>query len=226
MMKNEKEKTAFTISPENEKAEIDPEKSDGLAIYKIISGCIVPRPIGFITSVNSEGRVNAAPFSFFNGLSHRPPLVCFSVGRNSKMMTKDTLHNVRETGEFVVNIVDEQIAAQQNLCAYEFSPEVNELDMAKLTALPGKSVSVPRVAEAPANFECKVWRIVELPGDFNTLVIGIAQLIYVRKDVLTPEGRIDFGRLRAVGRMAGDAYCRTSDIFNLSYDAFDVVPKV
>ena len=179
----------------SDKRELDPAQLDSLHVYKIITGCVVPRPIGFITTVNAAGQVNAAPFSFFNALSHEPPIVCFAPGKNSKMGIKDTLNNVRVTGEFVANIVDERIVERVNACANEFPSDVNELDVAKLTSVPSKLVRPPRVAESPVNFECKVWRI------------------------------IDHERLKAVGRMAGNVYSRTGDLIALSYDSFNVIPK-
>ncbi len=209
----------------SDKLEFDPEAMDSLHVYKLITGCIVPRPIGFITTVNPARQVNAAPFSFFNGLSHAPPLVCFSPGKNSRMGTKDTLRNVRATREFVVNIVDEAIVERVNICATEFPSNVNELEAAGLTAVPSKRVCAPRVAESPVNLECKLWRIIRLPGGFNTLVIGVVLFMHVRAEVMAGDGRIDPQKLRAVGRMAGNAYAKTGELFALSYDAFNVVPK-
>lgn len=208
-----------------EKIEIDPRSVDRKTVYKILTGCIVPRPIGFISSVSASGVFNAAPFSFFNGISHIPPLVCFSPSVRPDWQPKDTLKNVTEVRDFVVNIVDEDLAAAMSLCAEEYPPEVSEFEVAKLTPAPSKVVSSPRILESPVNMECRVVSILPLPESIYTLVIGQVVYFHVREDVYLPDGRIAWHRLRAVGRMAGDAYTRTRDIFTLDYNSYRVIRR-
>ena len=212
----------------NESVEFDPAKMAGIQIYKILSGCIVPRPIGWISTASKDGTFNAAPFSFFNGLSHLPPLVCFSasVHFNVNNRRKDTVTNVIDTNEFVFNVVNEDMVAAQGICSDPFPPEVDEFSVAKLTAVASKIVKAPRIAESPVNFECVVVSVQPLPESVYTLVIGRVVYMHVRKDLLGDDGRIDFKGLAAVGRMAGDSYTRTRDVFTLERDSFRVLGRL
>ncbi|MDA0262512.1 MAG: flavin reductase family protein [Proteobacteria bacterium] len=205
--------------------ELDPAEMEGIQIYKILTGCIVPRPIGWISTVSKSGTYNAAPYSFFNGLSHIPPLVCFSVSvhYNQEGRQKDTLTNVIDTNEFVFNLVNEDLAVAQDVCSEPFPPEVDEFVEAKLTAVPGKRVKAPRIVESPVNFECTVVSVQPLPGSVYTLVIGQVVYMHLREDILQPDGRIDLGRLAAVGRMTGDSYTHTREVFTLEHDAYKTV---
>lgn len=205
--------------------ELDPAEMEGIQIYKILTGCIVPRPIGWISTVSKSGVFNAAPFSFFNGLSHIPPLVCFSVSvhYNENGRQKDTLTNVIDTNEFVFNLVDENLAIAQDICSEPYPAEIDEFEKANLTAVPGKIVKAPRIVESPVNFECTVVSVQPLPESVYTLVIGQVVYMHLREDILQPDGRIDLGRLAAVGRMTGDSYSRTREVFTLEHDAYRVV---
>jgi flavin reductase (DIM6/NTAB) family NADH-FMN oxidoreductase RutF len=200
----------------------DPAEMEDAHTYKILTGCVVPRPIGFISSMSREGVLNAAPFSFFNALSHKPPLVGFSVapllpsGRR-----KDTLSNVMESGEFVVNIVSEEIVRAQDICAGEFPADVDEFAKAGLTAVPSHRIKTPRVEESPVNFECRVEQVLPLPESIYTFVIGRILCMHVREDLVMPGNRINLEALAAVGRMTGNTYSRASDVFTLDYDTYE-----
>ena len=211
-----------------EMLEFDPAKMAGIQIYKILSGCIVPRPIGWISTVSSEGTFNAAPFSFFNGLSHLPPIVCFSasVHYNVNNRRKDTVTNVIDTKEFVFNVVSEEMVVEQGICSDSFPAEVDEFAEAKLTPAPSKIIKSPRIAESPVNFECVVLSVQPLPESVYTLVIGRVVYMHVRKDILGDDGRIDFRALAAVGRIAGDSYARTRDVFTLDRDSFRILGRL
>lgn len=200
----------------SDKAEFDPS-IDQKSIYKILTGCIVPRPIGFISTVSKDGINNAAPFSFFNGLSDIPPMVYFAICTNAfaNNSLKDTLINVRDSGEFVANVVTEDIVKEEDICARPFPPAVDEIKFSGLTAVPSKRIKAPSILESPVNFECRMTHCMPLPRSAYTLVIGEIIYMHVRKDVLTPEGRIDPVRLRAIGRMAGFTYVRTTDRFDI-----------
>jgi flavin reductase (DIM6/NTAB) family NADH-FMN oxidoreductase RutF len=209
----------------NNKRELDPEAMASTDVYKIIAGCVVPRPIGFISTVSRDGIHNAAPFSFFNAISHNPPMVCMSISPIYKSARpKDTLTNITEVGDFVANIVNEELAAAQDRCSNEFPPEVDEFRESGLTPGPSKLVKAPRIEESPVNFECRLVQVMPLLPSPYTLVIGRVVLMHVRADLLQPNGRIDSARLAAIGRMTGNAYARTRDVFTLEHDTFEVLP--
>jgi len=193
---------------------IDPKDLGAERIYRLMTGIVVPRPIAWVTTVGPDGVVNAAPFSFFNGISHDPPMLCFSSARRADR-EKDTLRNVSEVGDFVANIVDDDLVAAMAACAEDYPREVSEFERAGLTPAPGRVVKSPTVAEAPISFECTVVQILPLPGSTYTLVIGQVVYFHVRDDLLLPGHRVDAAALRAVGRMAGNGYTRTHDLFEL-----------
>jgi flavin reductase (DIM6/NTAB) family NADH-FMN oxidoreductase RutF len=196
------------------KKSIDPADIDGLTTYKLLTGCIVPRPIGFISTVSLTGVFNAAPFSFFNGISHNPPMLCFSSQRRDDDRDKDTLINVRDVGDFVANIVDEAVLDAMAVCAIDFPADISEFERAGLTPVPSRVVRAPAIAEAPVNLECRVLDIRPLPESTYTLVIARVEYFHVRADLCAPDGKVDPHGLRAVGRMAGNLYTRTAQIMS------------
>ena len=183
--------------------------------YMILAGLVTPRPIALTTTVDREGRVNAAPFSFFNLLGDSPPIVGLCPGDRSPGVPKDTARNIRLTHEFVVNLVDEDLAEKMNLCAAGLPPGENELLHAGLTAIPSSVVTPPRIAEAPASLECRSHSIVEI-GD-NRLIIGEVLRVHVREGILDPQTwLIRPGAYLPIGRMQSPHwYCRTRDIFEM-----------
>jgi flavin reductase (DIM6/NTAB) family NADH-FMN oxidoreductase RutF len=198
--------------------EIDPVTLPWKSVYKILIGSVVPRPIGWISSIDEGGRPNLAPFSFFNVVCANPPHVLFCpMIRGTDRKPKDTLRNVRSTGEFVVNIVTEVLAEAMNLTSTELPAEINEFEMSGLTAQPSTTVKPPRVAESPIHFECKVATIFDFgdqPGS-GSVVIGRVTHIHVRDDVLIETDKIDLDKLRPIGRLAGSGYCRVADQFQM-----------
>jgi flavin reductase (DIM6/NTAB) family NADH-FMN oxidoreductase RutF len=167
--------------------------------------------------LDAAGEPNLAPFSFFNAVASRPPTVAFcTTVREFDAGPKDTLRNVRTTGEFVVNIVTEALAEAMNLTSTEFPPEVNEFQAAGLTAAPSVVVTPPRVGESPIHFECRVHQIVDLGGEpgAGSLVLGRIVHLHVDETVLAGD-RIDLAALRPIGRLAGAAYCRVTDVFEM-----------
>ncbi len=194
------------------KTSLDPAALDTLTTYKLLTGSVVPRPIGLISTVGRNGVFNAAPFSFFNGISHVPPMVCFSSQRREDRQ-KDTLLNVTETRDFVANVVDEAILPAMTECAVDVPIEVSEFERAGLTPVASRLVRSPAIAEAPVNLECRVVDILSLPESTYTLVIGRVVYFHVRADLCSADGKIDPLALRAVGRMAGNQYTRTRDVF-------------
>ena len=176
---------------------------------------IAPRPIGWISSLTSDGVANLAPYSFFNAFNYVPPIIGFcSQGR------KDSLANVEATGEFVWNLVTEPLAQAMNLSCSALPPDESEFALAGLTPLACREVSVPRVAESPIAFECRTLQVIRTnPGapSGGNLVLGAVELIHVDDEVIDARGRLDAARLDLVGRMAGLGYCTTRDRFDLPW---------
>lgn len=198
--------------------EINPNEIPRQSVYKLLIGSILPRPIGWISTVNEDGRPNLAPFSFFNVVCPRPPTVVFCpMVRGTDGKTKDTLNNVRATNEFVVNIVTESLMEAMNASSVEAPSDVNEFDIARLTPEPSKSVRPPRVRESPVHFECRVRQIVEIspePGG-GSLVIGEVLHIHVDDAVLMGGDKINLAVLKPVGRLVGGGYVRVTDVFEM-----------
>lgn len=197
---------------------IDPRATGYLDVYKLLIGAIVPRPIAFVSTVSPEGIRNLAPFSFFTGVSANPPVICFCpVRRTGPNPQKDTLRNISATREFVVNVVSEEFAQQMNVCSAEFPPEVDEFEASGLTAVSSDLVKPPRVKESHVHMECKLYltiEISELPGGGN-LVLGEVVRFHV-DDEYFDHFKIDPEKLRAIGRMGGSAYARTTDRFDMA----------
>lgn len=185
--------------------------------YKLLVSTVTPRPIAWVVSQNREGRLNAAPFSFFNALSGDPPVIGIGIGSHEPGRAKDTRCNICETGEFVVNLVSEETAEAMNITAIEFEREVNELNEAQLKTLPSVHVQPPRIATSPVSMECALLQVVELGPD-NAAVLGRILAMHVRDNlVLDPsKNYIDTPNLHLIGRMHGTAwYARTSDLFQM-----------
>ena len=185
--------------------------------YKLLVSTVTPRPIAWIVSQNLKGQLNAAPFSFFNAFSGDPPVVGVGIGSHEPGRAKDTRRNIRETREFVVNLVSEEVAEAMNITAIEFEASVNELAEAQLKTLPSVRVKPPRIAISPVSMECALMQIVDLGPD-NGLVLGRVLAIHVRDDmVLDPaKNYIDTPKLKLIGRMHGTGwYARTSDLFKM-----------
>ena len=182
--------------------------------YKLLSGLVVPRPIGWIGTRGRDGANNLAPFSFFNVVSTYPPTVLFSGGRHADR-PKDTVALAEAIGVFTVNIVSEDVAEAMSLTSGTYGPGTDEFHIAGLTPVRGVVVDAPLVAESPANLECRVAQVFDIGGQgTTTLVIGDVVAIHVAEDVLDGT-RIDNDRLRAVGRMAGNTYIHTRDRFEI-----------
>jgi flavin reductase (DIM6/NTAB) family NADH-FMN oxidoreductase RutF len=195
----------------------DPREHLAQNIYKLMIGCVVPRPIAFVSSVDEQGIYNLAPFSFFSGVCSKPPTILFCPGvRATTGKSKDTLRNVLATKEFVVNIVSEEIAAQMNQTSAEVGPEVDEFELSGLTPLASELVKTPRVAESKVQMECRLREVITIsaePGG-GSVVIGEVLLFHLRED-LVDNYRVDPDKLNAVGRMGGPTYTRTRDRFDL-----------
>jgi flavin reductase (DIM6/NTAB) family NADH-FMN oxidoreductase RutF len=199
---------------------IDPAQHPHRQIYKLMIGIIVPRPIALVSTVDRAGVRNLAPFSFFNGVGSNPPTVLFCptlrAAEEKRDGRKDTLRNVEETGEFVVNVVNDAISAQANATSAEVPPEVDEFALSGLTPIASEVVRPLCVAESPAQMECKLLQVVythRAPGG-GVVVLGEVVRFHVRRDLLD-DFRVDPAGLDAVGRMAGNTWVRTRDRMEL-----------
>jgi flavin reductase (DIM6/NTAB) family NADH-FMN oxidoreductase RutF len=189
--------------------------------YKLMIGTVVPRPIALVTTVDPQGRVNAAPFSFFNCLSADPPILALGVENHPDMRFKDTGLNIRLTEVFTVNIVSRAIAEAMHLCAVAFPPEHDELKAAGLTAMPGSKVTSPWIKEAPASFECRRHLTLEL-GKSRQIILGEILFAHYHSDVIDIEGtRIDPARLDAVARLGGNTCSTIRDRFEMLTPTLD-----
>lgn len=187
---------------------VDPKSVSSSAMYQFMIGVIVPRPIAFVSTVGGDGRYNAAPFSFFIGISSDPPLVGISINLRAGE-PKHTLRNIRETGDFVSNVVTEELAARMVQTSGDWPAEVDELALTGLTPVPSDLVRSPRIAESPVNLECRLHREIELGSSF--FVVGEIVRAHVDEAVLT-NGRVDVMKLRPLGRLGGDAYSPVHEV--------------
>jgi flavin reductase (DIM6/NTAB) family NADH-FMN oxidoreductase RutF len=183
--------------------------------YKLLVGLVAPRPIALITSMNEGGQLNAAPFSAYNYLCTDPPIIGVGVTNRpgQQFVPKDTARNIRRTGEFVVNVVTEDIAAKMNICATDFPPELSEVELAGFTTAPSQAVKPPRLAEAHAALECREYTSLEIGR--SRIILGRVVSIYVEDQFVDPAGPyIKADELHAIGRMNGlGNYVRTRDAF-------------
>lgn len=183
--------------------------------YKLLGGLVVPRPIALVTTQDANGRVNAAPFSFFNVLAEEPPLVVLGIGVSASDGAKDTTNNIRDQGEFVVHLVDEPIAEAMNLCAIDLPPGHSEIEVAGLSLLPSERVAPARIAEAPVAMECRRYVTLQ-PGRERYIILGEVLLLHVREGIVDPERlRIDRDGYAPIGRLFGGGYVRTHVRFEM-----------
>ena len=198
----------------------DPAACEARQIYKLMTGIIVPRPIALVSTIDANGVANLAPFSFFSGVGSSPPTVLFCPtlrsGSGTLHARKDTLRNVEQTAEFVINVVSQAISEAANVTAAEVAPEVDEFQLAGLTPLASKVVRPPRVAESPAHMECKLLQVIYTGRSAASGVIVLGEVVrfHVRQD-LESDFRVDPAGLDAVGRMAGNTWVRTHERIEL-----------
>ncbi|MET3729605.1 flavin reductase (DIM6/NTAB) family NADH-FMN oxidoreductase RutF [Fictibacillus halophilus] len=196
---------------------IDPQDLSIKENYKFLTGSIIPRPIAFVTTLSSEGVLNAAPFSYFNALTSNPPLIAISIGRKDGIQ-KDTSRNAEELGEFVVHIPDETYIEAVNLTAANLEPDQSEVELANLTKAQSVKVDVPGIAESKIRMECVVEQIIPLGGtpDKPSTDLLIGRVVHYHiSDELYQDGRIDADKLRPVGRLAGSNYVKLGETFSL-----------
>ena len=197
--------------------QFDPASQAKLDNYKLLTNLVVPRPIAWVTTLGREGLINLAPFSFFNAVGTDPLYVAVSVAQNADGTPKDTARNIRARGEFVVNLVTEELFEAMNLSAADFPPDHSELELAGLHAAPGMRVGTPRVAEAQASLECRLF--VEQPLGAYTLFVGEVLLFHVADRLVGARGHIE--NFAPIARMGSPSvYCRTTDRFDVPRVSF------
>ncbi|NPT42519.1 flavin reductase family protein [Paraburkholderia sp. 1N] len=198
---------------------VDPSTQDASANYKLLIGSILPRAIAWVSTLSKDGVANLAPISFFTAVGRKPPMVSISMQPRSDGVTlKDTFVNIRDTGEFVVNIVSLELADAMHRTAFEFPSEVDEFDAVGLKKAASLTVRPPRVAAAPIAFECKVDRIIPIGDQNDHVVFGEVLRFQIRDDLYLDRGRIDTAGLQAVGRLAAE-YTVVQNAFTTPLDS-------
>lgn len=192
-------------------SELSPSKR-----YHLLSSIVVPRPIAWVTTLNENGSVNAAPFSYFNLMGENPPLVVLGIGKRPGDLTKDTVRNLRRTREFVINVVTEENAEMMNLCGTDFPAEMSEVEALGLATIPSVLVKPPRLAISPAHFEGRELQTLLIGG--NQVIMGELLVAHIRDEFIDAETlRVHTEKMQIVGRLqgGGGGYTRTRDHFDL-----------
>ena len=196
----------------------DPERNDHGLAFDPFKACVVPRPIGWISTVSLDGVSNLAPYSQFQNLSYSPPYVMFAANQAGGGTRKDSVVNAEATGEFVYNMATYDLREAVNLSAQEVAPQVDEFVLAGVSKAPSFKVKPPRVAESPINFECVYQQTVRLPGKgIGTvdIVIGRVVMIHVKDEVILPDGHIDIVGIRPLARGGYYQYTTVDSVFEM-----------
>lgn len=196
---------------------IDPAHTSQKDVYKILTGSVIPRPIGWISSISEDGILNLAPFSFFNAVGEDPPHVMFSTVRSGNT-NKDTLNNVLTTKQFVVNMATEELVEAMNASSVNLPPDGNEFEYAGLTPVASDLIRPPRVKESPISFECELVHHYSLEGHKDggaTIMIGRIVMFHVDESVLLPDYKINQETYRPIARLAGYNYAKLGEIFSI-----------
>lgn len=183
----------------------DPERDDHGFTHSPFKSCVVPRPIGWISTLDANGVPNLAPFSQFQNITYDPPIVMFSANQRTTGRRKDTVVNVEATGEFVWNMATYELREAVNISSTEFPPDVDEFEAAGLAKVPSLVVAPPRVAASPVQFECRHLQTLRIPGNGDMgsadIVLGRVVQIHIRDEVLTPDGRLDIEKIKPLARL-------------------------
>ncbi|MFT8244901.1 flavin reductase family protein [Roseomonas sp. BN140053] len=193
---------------------IDGEGLDTATAYRLIVGCVVPRPVAWITTVDDTGRVNAAPFSSYNYVATSPPMLAVNIAaRAGDGAIKDTARNLRSNGEFVVNVATEATMEAMHGSAQEFPPEVSEAEALGIALLPSRKVKPPRIAASPVQMECRLDQVVTLGRGVNTLFIGEVVAFHLSRDIFDGS-RVDSVKMRPIARLGGPYYAALGEIIH------------
>ncbi|HEU4497213.1 MAG TPA: flavin reductase family protein [Flavobacterium sp.] len=197
--------------------QLNPEQLDPKAVYKLLTGAVIPRPIAWISTISEDGILNLAPFSFFNAAGDDPPHIMFSASRPGGQ-EKDTLANILRTGQFVVNMVTEALAEQMNATAQSVPHDIDEFQLAGLTPIASARIKPPRVKESPVSFECELVHHYTLENHKSggaTIVIGRIVMFHFDDSVLSDGYKINLANYRPVSRLAGSDYARLGELFSI-----------
>ncbi|HZS83512.1 MAG TPA: flavin reductase family protein [Stellaceae bacterium] len=202
---------------------IDAKELSAADAYRLLVGIVVPRPIAWITTLDGSGRVNAAPFSCYTFVCNRPPMLAINLGRRDGTL-KDTARNVRQRGDFVVNVVTEALIAPMHQSSSDFAPEISEPSLLGIELAPSRLIDPPRIAASPIALECRLDRIIELGEQANDLVIGRVVAFNINDDIYA-DGRVDMRKFRPLARLGGPHYAYLGEIITMpSSDNFGPRP--
>jgi flavin reductase (DIM6/NTAB) family NADH-FMN oxidoreductase RutF len=192
---------------------IDGERLDTATAYRLVVGCVVPRPVAWITSIDEEGRVNAAPFSSYNYVATSPPMLAVNIAtRPGSGYVKDTARNIARSREFVVNVATEDNMETMHLSAQEFPAHLSETDELGIALLPSRHVRPPRIASSPVHMECRLDQVITLGRGINTLYIGEVVAFHL-SDRVFDGNRVDSAQMRPIARLGGPYYAGLGEIF-------------
>lgn len=186
----------------------------GPEIARLLLSVVVPRPIAWVSTIGADGTANLAPFSFFNAVSSRPPVVMVSAANRAES-PKDTLRNAREVGEMVVHLVDEALAEAMNTTSTEWAYAVDEFAEAGLVAVAAEAVRPPRLVAAPVALECRVTDLIPIADSAYTMILGRVVQLHVRADLLRSNGLADASLMRPIARLGGDEYATIGRVFTM-----------
>jgi flavin reductase (DIM6/NTAB) family NADH-FMN oxidoreductase RutF len=190
---------------------VDGEGLDTATGYRLLVGCVTPRPIAWITSIGADGRVNAAPFSSYNYVATTPPMLAINIALREGEI-KDTARNIRETGEFVVNVATEATMEVMHRCGINYGPEISEPEVLGIDLLPSKHVRAPRIAASPVQMECRLDQAIVLGRGINTLYIGEVIAFHLSPEIYDGR-RVDSIKMRPLARLGGPYYSALGEIF-------------
>jgi len=197
----------------------EPQKNNHHLPHDPFKSCVIPRPIGWISTMSLDGIANLAPYSQFQNLTFDPPYVMFAANQTTHGRRKDTVVNVEQSGEFVYNMATYDLREAVNLSAQQVSPEVDEFELARVTKAPSRLVKTPRVAESPVNFECLYYQTLRLPGNspMSTvdIVIGKVIGIHINDNFITSDGKIDVLKIRPIARLGYYDYTVVESLFEM-----------
>jgi flavin reductase (DIM6/NTAB) family NADH-FMN oxidoreductase RutF len=193
---------------------VDGTSLDTETAYRLIVGCVAPRPVAWITSVDDQGLVNAAPFSSYNYVATSPPMLAINIAsRPGSGSTKDTARNIQRSREFVVNVATEDNMELMHRSAQEFAPDVSEVEQLGIPLLPSRHVKPPRIASSPVQMECRLDQVIVLGRGINTLYIGEVVAFHLREDIYVGQ-RVDTVAMRPIARLGGPYYAGLGEIFH------------
>lgn len=195
---------------------VEPDGLDAKALYRLMISIIVPRPIAWTSTISADGVLNAAPFSYFQALSSKPPMVMISVGQRRGGTAKDTRSNIEATREFVVNLVSEGSGVRMVRTSVDYPPEVSEFAEASLTPVPSTKVRPPRIGESAVSLECRLDQVLDVGT--SGVCIGEVVAIHIRDDVLAADGTVDPWKLRPLARLGGASYAPLREIVEITTD--------